>query len=348
MKLRALLLILTTSILLANGPALAAQTPLAIFTASDGSGDPGDPGISVPVSLESVGGAQVYIANFDLNYDTDHLSVESIAIGSAISSAGKSYRIFQPSTGVIRVGIWDEQPDPVVIGDVPLAVVTFNVQGGALPGSSPLSLTDVVAGDIDAQAIDHEVNDGTFTVNAATETPTPTSTNTLAPTSTSTSAPGPSSTPSNTPVPSNTPTTGPSPTPSNTLPPTATHTPGPSPTASSTPSGTLSPTATGSITPIRKGAITRTPISEGAGEGLELEGAAAATGTALAKFEGSVAATSTALAEEVAARPTDEIVVIGPSLGALQQTEVLIAMGLLLFVIVFGGGAGYLIWRRQR
>jgi hypothetical protein len=75
---------------------------------------------------------------------------------------------------------------------------------------------------------------------------------------------------------------------------------------------------------------------------------AAATGTALAEFEGAVAATSTALAEEVAARPTDQIIGTDPSSGRLLRPEVVIAAGLLLLAIVLGGGAGYLAWRRQQ
>ncbi|MFQ5921541.1 MAG: hypothetical protein ACE5M4_01740 [Anaerolineales bacterium] len=68
----------------------------------------------------------------------------------------------------------------------------------------------------------------------------------------------------------------------------------------------------------------------------------------MAEFEGAVAATATALAEEISARPTDEIVAIDSSFDFLQQTEFLIAAGLLLLAIVLGGGAAYLIWRRQQ
>jgi len=94
--------------------------------------------------------------------------------------------------------------------------------------------------------------------------------------------------------------------------------------------------------------VTRTPTSEGAGEGLELEGASAATGTALAAFEAAVAGTSTALAEEAAARPTDEIISTGPTSGTPIQPELFIAAGLLLLAITLGGGAAYLAWRREQ
>ncbi len=320
----------------------AAQTPLAVLTASNGSGDPDENGINVPVSLSSEGGAEVSIVNFDLNFDPNRLSDASITIGSAASIAAKPFIPSQPSPGVVRVIIWDPELDPEIIANGTLANVSFNILGGASPGLSGLTLTDVTVGDLDAQAIPYSVNNGTFTVIAPpTDTPVPTST----------------PTPSNTPIPptpTNSATLGPSPTASltptasNTSPPTATHTPGPSPTPSPTPKGTLAPTATGSATPTKRATTTRTPVSEGAGEGLELEGAAAATGTALAEFEGAVAATSTALAEEVAAQPTDQIVATGPSSGLLQRPEVFVTAGLLVLAIVLGGGAAYLIWRRQR
>ena len=329
-------------LLLASVSSAAAQTPLASLTASDASGDPGEPGINVPISLSSQGGAEVSIVNFDLNFDSSRLSVASITIGSAASNAGKAFIPSQPSPGVVRVIIWDPELDPEIIANGTLANVSFNVLGGASPGPSGLTLTGVTVGDLAAQGIPHSVNNGTFTVIAPpTDTPVPTSTPTpsntpVPPTPTYSATPGPS------------PTASLTPTPSNTSPPTATHTPGPSPTASTTPSGTLTPSATATSTPTGQITTTRTATSSGAGEGLELEGAAAATGTALAEFEGAVAATSTALAEEVAARPTDQIVSTGPSTGALLRPQLFIACGLLLFALLLGGGAGYLIWRRQR
>lgn len=79
-----------------------------------------------------------------------------------------------------------------------------------------------------------------------------------------------------------------------------------------------------------------------------MEGAAAATGTALAAFEAAVAGTSTALAEEAAARPTDEIISTGPTAGTPIRPELFAAAGLLLLAIVLGGGAAYLAWRREK
>ena len=335
-------------LLLASVSSAAAQTPLAVLTASNGSGDPGENGINVSVSLSSQGGAEVSIVNFDLNFDSNRLSVASITIGSAASNAGKAFIPSQPSPGVVRVIIWDPELDPEIIANGTLANVSFNVLGGAASGPSDLILTGVTVGDLDVQAVPHSVNNGTFTVIASpTDTPvpsnTPTPSNTLTPTITQVP---PTPTYSATPGPS--PTASLTPTPSNTSPPTATNTPGPSPTASTNPSGTLTPSATTTSTATGQATTTRTPTSEGAGEGLELKGAAAATGTALSEFEGAVAETSTALAEEVAARPTDQIVATGPSSGLLQRSELIVAAGLLPLTIVLGGGAAYLIWRRQQ
>ena len=342
MRKTALAVSLTTILSLAGVSNASAQSPLAVLTAGSDSGNPGEFDINIPITSSSQGGAEVSIVNFDLNFDSSRLSVASITIGSAATNAGKAFIPSQPSPGVVRVFIWDPELNPEIIANGTLANISFNVLGGASPGPSGLNLSDVTVGDLAAQGVPHSVNNGTFTVNPPTSTPAPTSTNTPVPTSTSTNTPGPSATPSNTP------TTGPSPTPSNTSPPTATHTPGPSPTASSTPSGTLTSSPTATVTPTRQATATRTPTNQGAGEGLELEGAAAATGTALAAFEAAIAGTSTALAEEAAARPTDELISTGPGSGTPIRPELFAAGGLLLLAILLGGGAAYLAWRRER
>ena len=342
MRKAALITSLIATLSLAGVSNAAAQGPMAVLTAGSNSGNPGDIGINVPVSLASQGGAEVSIVEFDFNFDSNQLSVQSVSIGSAANNAGKTFSYSVPSPGQIKVIIWDFESDPEIIANGTLANVSFNVLGAASPGSSGLTLTGVIVGDLDVQDVPHSVNNGTFTVIAPTITPAPTSTDTPVPTNTPrpTNTPGPSATPSNTS------TSGPSPTPSNTSPPTATHTPGPSPTTSSTPSGTLTTSPTATVTLTRLATTTRTLTVKGAGEGLELEGAAAATGTALAEFEAAVGGTSTALAEEAAAQPTDEIISTGPTSGTSIRPVIIVAAGLLLVAITLGGGAAYLIWRR--
>ncbi|GMR10522.1 MAG: hypothetical protein BMS9Abin28_1343 [Anaerolineae bacterium] len=356
MKRRIAAVLVPTILLLALTGSAAAQSALAVISIGSDSGNPGDT-VIVPISLASQGGAQVAGVNFTLSFDGSRLAVSQIDTGSAASAAGKSVSWSPMPTCTGSCSIIVAGLNRNVISDGVIAQVHFDVLSGASSGTSSLTLSSAVATNPSATPIPASVTNGSFQVIPPTNTPaptatftntptpsnTPTATNTpIPPTPTNSATPGPSPTPSRTPTPSLTPT------PSKTSPPTATHTPGPSPTASNTPSGTLTPSATATATPTRRATATRTPTSEGAGEGLELEGAVAATGTALAEFEGAVAATSTALAEEIAARPTDQIVATGPSSGQLQRPELFVAAGLLLLAIVLGGGAAYLIWRRQQ
>ena len=89
MKLGKLATVLIGGLFVAGITTAAALVPLAVLTVIDdnASGYPGDTGIGVPVSLSSQGGAEVSIVNFDLNYDTDRLTVAGVAIGSAASAA---------------------------------------------------------------------------------------------------------------------------------------------------------------------------------------------------------------------------------------------------------------------
>src|SRR3990172_12063049 len=114
----------------------AAQTPIANLRVDSGSGNPGDVNIPISVRLTSEGGAEVSIVNFDLNYDPGQLAVGSVTIGSAASAAGKTMTSSQPSAGKVRGIIYDLEPDPDVIGDGPLATISFNVSSLASPLSS--------------------------------------------------------------------------------------------------------------------------------------------------------------------------------------------------------------------
>ncbi len=302
-------------LLLGFADSASAQSPLAVLSVSSGSGDPGDTGIGISVSLASEGGAEVSIVNFDLNFDPSRLAIAGVSKGSAAEAAGKAMNWSEPSSGKVRVIIYDPEPSPETIGDGALASISFNVLASASPGTSDLTLTGVTVGDLAAQPVPHAENDGTFTVNAppVTDTPTPTATS-VPPSATATSAPSSTSPPTATntqPAPSATRTATRTNTPSGA----ATNTPEPSntPTAAVTSTGTQpassTPTPTGSLTPTPDGTAevgdqssptttvtaSMTPSVKG-GISLDLESAAAATGTALAEFDAAIAATSTALA----------------------------------------------------
>src|SRR3990172_5277626 len=172
---RKLLAILLLAVLfVASATSAAAQTPNANLSVDSGSGNPGDVNIPISVRLTSEGGAEVSIVNFDLNYDPGQLAVGSVTIGSAASAAGKTMTSSQPSAGKVRGIIYDLEPDPDVIGDGPLATISFNVSSGASPGSSDLTLTGVTVGDLAVQPVAHSESKGTFDVIQPPTTPPPT------------------------------------------------------------------------------------------------------------------------------------------------------------------------------
>ncbi len=336
---------------------VAAQTPMASLSVGSGSGLPGATGVSVPVSLSSQGGAQVAGLNLDLTFDSSRLAVGSVTIGSAASSAGKSLSWTQPAANRIRVIIVGFNQDAIPDGTV--AVVNFNVLGGAAPGTSSLTLSSTAASDPTGNPVPVNASNGSFEVLAppATNTPTATATSTITPTDTATATLGG---PTNT----NTPTRTGTPTPTRTLTPTPggpTSTAGPTktrtPAPTQTPVGT-SPTQAGVPTILPTGtpgsALTITPGSDGdpgailtaeaATAAAEFELAVAGTATALAEFDAAVKATATALAGGNKT-PTPENGRITPrptSTGLL-----LVGAGALALIAIAAAFAFILIRRRQ-
>lgn len=346
---------------LAAGFPVGAQTPQAVLSVGSASGYPGQTGISVTVSLTSLGGAQVSAINFDLQFDDSRVSVVAATQGSAASAAGKSLTWNLSSAGRIRVMIFGFNTD--VIGDGPVAVVTFNVLANATPGTFPLRLTNVAIADPGAGGIDPISSDGSFTVLAppptATPTataapPTPTATRTVTPTTGSTSTrtqtptvsitrtptrtatpggptatSGPSATPSRTPTAGSTLPWTSSPTvsftltqpPGPTLPPTASQTPL-APWETPPPPSLESPTSAGSFPPA-------------------LETAVAATATALGLLDQAVIATATALALEGSPSPPAQG-------GAVPFGGILLLLGVIaLGALVVAGAIGLVLWRRR-
>jgi len=308
MQLRTALAVTLGILLLGIPYGISAQTPNADLSIGDGSGFPGDTGISVAVSLSSNDGALVWGANFDLVFDDSQLEFVSAVIGSAASSTGKDFVSSLIPPNRVRVGIIDLEADPEPISNGTVAVVTFNVLPSASPGDYALTLENYTVTDLASQELPVNPSNGTFTVlaPAATDTPTETPTDTLTPTRTLPPTSTGSAAPTNTRAASRTPTLTVSAGPTNTRIPSRT------PTITRTPTRTVSPTRTKYVSPTPTGTITpatptpditasgtveaiATPTPEG-GSFVDLRGAAG-TQTAEAGIELAVAATATALAE---------------------------------------------------
>jgi len=140
----------------------AAATPKAGVSAGSAMGLPGGTNVPVTVGLKSLNGAQVVALNFDLTYDSNRLSVGSVTLGAAASSAGKLISWSQPTANRIRVLIVGLNQDAIPDGAV--AVVSFNVLASARRGATPLALTSVVASDPATQPIANKIVNGAFRV----------------------------------------------------------------------------------------------------------------------------------------------------------------------------------------
>jgi len=292
MKAKIIPAILVLIVFLGSAIGAEAQSPSATLSSGSGSGMAGDTGISIPVTIYSAPGTQVSGLNFDLTFDSSRLSVSSVNIGSAASSAGKSITESYPSAGTVRVLIFGFNQTAIPNGTV--ATIVFNVNAIASPGTSSLSLSNAAASDPGGAGVTLSLSNGSFTVTAPppTSTPvpppsdTPVPTNTRTPTSTQAPAVGATQTPT---LPATNTSSAPSfssPTLTPTLISISENTPAFSPTVDMTASPSIEiGSATGSDE----------AVSKEMAQSIEMS--IVATMTALADLDAQVAATATALAK---------------------------------------------------
>jgi len=355
MKLRTAFAVALGILLLGIPYGSSAQTPNADLDVGDGSGLPGDTGISVAVSLASHDGALVSGANFDLGYDSSRLSVSGVNTGEAAAAANKDATSLVLSDNPLHVIVAGLNAN--VIGDGVIAYVIFDVLPGAASGTFDLTLSNVALTDPGGVGVASNPSNGSFEVlaPAATDTPTETPTDTLTPTRTLPPTSTGSAAPTNTRAASRTPTLTVSAGPTNTRIPSRTPTITRTPTRTVSPTRTkyVSPTPTGTITPATptpditaSGTVvaiaTLTPTPEG-GNFIDLRGVAG-TQTAEAGIELAVAATATALAEAGGGGPTNDLVSAVLD-WVLQNATWLMLGGLGLGAIVIALWMGFAIFR---
>ncbi len=288
-----------------------AQSSSATLSAGNGSGMPGNTGISIPIRISADAQAGVTGINFDLNFDSNRLTPQNVTVGSAASSAGKSLSWSSPSSGKVRVIIFGFNQTPMTSGVIANIVVSIN--SSAAPGSFSLSLSNAVATDSSGSSVSLSLNSGSFTVNAPPPPPATATHTSVPPTPTVTATSQPKTMPSSTPTATMTPTVQPInttiPTSTNALPATATRTPTPTSTVSSgfstqiPPTKTTNPSETETVAAVTSPMPTPSANSDadlstldfpsaletGSPDGSidSLEAAVAATGTALAQAQNS-------------------------------------------------------------
>ena len=263
------------------GPALAQSNPT--LSVGSGSGLPGSTGKLIPVSLGSNTAASAL--QFNLNFDSNKLTVSQVSVGSAASGKTVESNVSSGSVSVVIYG------GTSTIGNGTLVNVTFNILSSASAGQVPLTLSNVVASDSNANTVQVTTSNGSITILQAAPSSTPIHTPTRTLTATVTPSQTPSRTPTATFTPSRTVTPGPSPTPSLTPTPSMTFTPSPTrPTATPSITNTFDPNAS----PTWTSEPGRARLSSGPTSGPggfsnllsgEMETAVVETATALAETE---------------------------------------------------------------
>jgi hypothetical protein len=337
-KIRSFVLLLVLCFAFTAGAAAQATATLSVGSAS---GDPGDTGISIPVTL-TTNGASIASLQFTISFDNSQLVLDDVEVGSAAAEVDK-------------VVSWNEGPSPRLIivfgpsnnypiGSGPAVNLIFNVKSSAPSGTTTLGLSGVVLSDPGGGPVSSDTNNGTFTVIAP---PTSTPTNTVTNTPTVTQTPTVTRTPTITRTPTQSLTPGPTNTPGPpTKTPTITNTSWPSATPTVTPTLTGSETPTPSDTPGPSPTATPTPeaLIKGAGPD-EIELAIAATGTAIAELDAAVAGTATAQAT-----PRQEPVEPPPESSSWlsRWVDFVVLGGVILGLALSAAGLYFILKQKQR
>lgn len=117
-------------------------------------------------------GTPIAGVQFDLSYDSSLLAVTSVTEGNLLNQGGAT-TYFQPGTinnttgETINVAGAITTPGDSVSGQGVFATVYFQALAS---GTSPITLSDVIAGNTAGQAVPVQVNSGSVTVQGATIT----------------------------------------------------------------------------------------------------------------------------------------------------------------------------------
>jgi hypothetical protein len=112
----------------------------------------GAPGDSLTVDLSyAAQGSSVSALNFDLTYDASRLTLTSVTIGAAGTSASKIVSSNAISSGLEKVIVYGI--NTTVIGDGVLIRATFTIKSAAADGSAVISIGGIVGSSPTAQAV---------------------------------------------------------------------------------------------------------------------------------------------------------------------------------------------------
>jgi hypothetical protein len=165
-KLRTLIILLSTTIAIFT-PGLVAATGNAVVSVSVPVGTV-EPGEQFTININVQPNNAIAGMQFDLSFNPDIVTIDSITEGNLLTQHGASTyfntgtidNVAGTVTGVFGVIISSGQ---AITTAGTFAVITMTA--GSSGGSSPLTLSNVIIGDIDGNSISVTVNDGTVSMN---------------------------------------------------------------------------------------------------------------------------------------------------------------------------------------
>ena len=168
------LLVVLCTLLLSGTVTSAVATTLPTLSVGSLSGAPGQT-VTVPVTLRT-NGARLSALSMDIGFNANYLSIPmnsakppkptAAVIGPAGNDAGKTIVQSLPSSGLLRIGVFDVAGYST-IGDGVVAYVTFTIAAHA---TAPLTLTNVSDGadpdgyDVVVSGVNGVITPLTFTI----------------------------------------------------------------------------------------------------------------------------------------------------------------------------------------
>jgi hypothetical protein len=159
-----ILLVISLTVLLSSIATAAGNVIVSVVTPDNALG----PGEQFTISIDVEPNNAIAGMQFDLSYDPDIVTVNSVTEGNLLNQGGASTyfntgqidNVAGTITGVFGVII---SPGQTVTTAGTFAVITMTA--GSTGGSCPLTLSNVVVGDIDGNSIPVTLSDGTISVN---------------------------------------------------------------------------------------------------------------------------------------------------------------------------------------
>jgi len=138
------------------------EAAAATLTGGEGSGLPGQNGVTIAVTLASSSGESVAALQFEAVFDATAVSLTGVAAGTAATEADKQVVYNQLETGRVRVIVSGFNQN--IIGDGSVAESSFSIRPAASEGVYPIALEQLVLSDPTGRRISGTAAAGEITV----------------------------------------------------------------------------------------------------------------------------------------------------------------------------------------